>query len=80
MPYYSVSITGGEDCEAAGREAREMFRGRDADYVAAPNFFYVQTKADQATLQRNLSSFEYDGYTVTVSKIKKAEFEWRRHQ
>jgi hypothetical protein len=46
MPYYSVRITGGEDCESAGREARQTFNGTDADYTGSANFFYVQRSYD----------------------------------
>lgn len=76
MPYYSVHITGGKDAAQAGREARQMFDGRDADYTNSPNFFYVHRAYDKATLKRNLGSFLTDGYEVSVKRISKREFGW----
>lgn len=78
MPYYSVRISDGEDADQAGREAREMFSGGDADYTGSANFFYVQRNYDLATLQRNVEDLLGGEYTVTVKKISKKEFFWRR--
>jgi hypothetical protein len=78
MPYYSVHITGGEDCESAGREARQTFNGTDADYTGSANFFYVQRNYDRDTLKRNVEDLLGDEYTVEVKKITRNEFFWRR--
>jgi len=80
MPYYSVHISGGKDQDTAGREARAMFNGIEADYTGTDNFFYVHKPYLKAQLEENLSAFRADGYDVFVKKISKTEYYWRRSQ
>lgn len=80
MPYYSVRISGGKDQDAAGREARAMFSGTDADYTGTDSFFYVHKPYSKAQLEENLSAFTADGYDISVKRILKTEYHWRRHQ
>ncbi len=79
MPYYSVHIRGGDDYEQRGREVRESLRGQDADYKREANFFYVQRKKgglkDLEALVQGMVGAEYD---VSVHRILKSEFEWRK--
>lgn len=78
MPFYSVHISGGDDKDGAGRDMREMFNGTDADYTGCPNYFYVQRNYDLNKLRSNIDSALDGEYEVTVKKISREEFFWRR--
>lgn len=77
MPYYSVHITGGGDCEQASLNAKQAFQGRKADYTGTPSFFYVERSYDKATLETNLRSLVGEYCKIEVRKITKKEFYWQ---
>ncbi len=80
MPYYSVRITGGEDCHARGVEARHHFGGREADYTGTGGFFYVHRNHKKDILLRNMKSFLGNQYEVEIKRISMREYNWRQHR
>jgi hypothetical protein len=78
MPYYSISLFGGsrEDRKAV----RETFDGRESDYTGHEVVFYVQRPYDIEKMRANLQSVVPEGIETTVKRIRRKEFEWRRHQ
>jgi hypothetical protein len=77
MPYYSVHITGGDDCRVAGFKARETFSGRKADYTGHANFFYVERSYDEDQMKTNVESVVGPTYDVVVKEISEEQFFWQ---
>ena len=78
MPYYSISLFGGS--REHRKAVRETFGGRESDYTGHEVVFHVERNDDIAKMRANLEGVVPDGIDITVKKIGKMEFEWRKHQ
>ncbi len=76
MPYYSVRITGGDDCKVIGVQARHYFGGASLT-IRAPVIFFmysgIRKRIYYCVMSKVLSEIKYK---VEVKRISKDEYNW----
>lgn len=78
MPYYEISLHGGEQEER--KAIRETFSGREADYTGHEVVFYAQRDYGIEKMRQNVSDLVSDDMEATVKRSSKRQWEWKKNQ